>query len=167
MLFFEDFIKKIEESNGEFKDKEEFSLDSLQKLAILGIGLPILSMGIFQIYYATRGIKINYTLIIIGVIICFLALKQLSKLSSFTITIDKANKLVKSREINLKFINIDSCTLKEMSFKRKIKPALDIVYYDNGTKRQLIIPLIMNKKVMFVQYFKKLLGKKFLIKTGN
>lgn len=168
MLFFKDFIRKVEEGNyNDLKDKENFSLESMQKLGILGISFPILAIGVFSIYSATRGVKFNYAIIIIGALLCLLAFKQFSKLFSFTITIDKTKKLIKSKEINLKFINIDTCTLKEMAFKRGIRPVLDIIYYDKEVKKQLIIPLIMNKKVRFVQYFKKLLGKKFLIKEEN
>ncbi|MGF6906843.1 hypothetical protein [Fusobacterium sp. PH5-44] len=169
MLFFKDFIKKIEKNdNIELKEKETFSLETKQKIGKFGIIIPILAIGSFFIYSGTTNKeKTHLAYIFIGAFVCFLGLKQLFTILSYNITIDTVNKAIKSKEINLKFINIESCTLCELGFRRAIKPTLEIIYYDLENKKRLQIPLIMTNKVRFVLCFKKLLGKKFFIKSEN
>lgn len=169
MLFFKDFVKKIENSDSiNLKEIESFSLETRQKIGKFGIIFPILAIGSFFIYTGVLNEeKINLAFIIIGGLVYFLGFRLFYNMISYKITIDTVQKTMKSKEIDLKFMNIEKCTLTELAFRRAIKPSLEIIYYDKENKKKLQIPLMMTNKVRFVLYFKKLLGKKFFIKSEN
>ena len=169
MLFFKDFIKKIENSDDiDLKETENFGLETRQKIGKFGIIFPIIAIGTFFIYTGfINEEKINLAFILIGGLVYFLGFRLMYNVISYKITINTIQKTMKSKEIDLKFVNIEKCILTELAFRRAIKPSLEIIYYDKDTKKKLQIPLMMNNKVKFVLCFKKLLGKKFFIKSEN
>ena len=161
MLFFNDFVKKIENSNEKLKDKERFGLESTQKIGKLGIIIPVLAIAIYWTVLGILNEPIKYSNIIVGIVILIMGLFQLRSFLSYGISIDRVNKTIKSKEIDLSCNDIQQCTLEEMGFKRGVRPALNILYKDKDLTKKLLIPLIMNKKERFVLYFKDMLADRF------
>lgn len=161
MLFFDDFIKKIEKTEVKPKEIEKFSLEAKKTALLLGTGIPLVLIGIFELYMAyAQGMKIAYLLM--GAIFLFLAFKQMKLVFSYKLILNfKTNKLT-SQGLDLSFDDIESCTLKEAVLGRgnRIQVVMEIMTND---KRKIIVPLIMGRKLYFARIMKDTLGKKFII----
>lgn len=159
MLFYEEFIKNIK-TNLELKGKEKFSLELKRTIMWLGTGIPFFIAGLLQIYIYLSSQKIKD--IGVGLIFLFLSFKHIKLFLSYGIILDFDKDILKSKNLELKFEEIEICELKEEAVgkKGKVQPVLDIITLD---KRKVIIPLLMRKQLRFVSLVASRLKRKFNI----
>lgn len=160
MFFYEDFIKKID-GKAEGHGVEKFGLDAKKSILWLGTGIPFLIAGFLEFYIAVQKdmAKMN---MIIGIIFIFLSFRHLRMYYTYKISLDFDEKKLISKDITFNFSEVQSCVLKEQTIgrKRKMDKVIDVVLTDG---REVIIPLVMSKKIRFVNLIKNQLGKRFSI----
>ena len=159
MIFYDDFLKKLESTNYNLQDVEKFSAEGKKLVVGLGVGIPLLLIALFQIYMA----KFDESIVRIGfgAIFLYIGFKQLKTVFSYKIKIDIKNRKMFFINVTLNLDEIESCTLKEGRVGKNLEPLLDIITLD---KKQYIIPLYMNNKLKFVYCIKNILKDKFIIK---
>ena len=69
-------------------------------------------------------------------------------------------EIIKIKNLNLNFDDVESGTLKEMKLRKKVVPVIDMITKD---RKQVIIPLYMNKQERFILLVKELLSGRFSI----
>ena len=161
MLFYEDLVKQLEENKCKELnlDKiEKFRLNSSKTIVGYGIALPLIAIGLFQIYSFTAYKK--WYLLILGMIFFGLGLKQFKNIFTYSVLIDTEFQRIKSGKLDLLFSNIETLVLKEMKLGKRVVPVVDIITFD---RKQVIIPLYMNKQFRFICILRELLGSKFSI----
>ena len=160
MLFYEDLVRKIEEENIEnIKKIEKFGLNGTKSLGGYGIGIPLILIGLFEVYSYTVYHK--WYLLLIGIIFLGIGLKQLKTVLTYSYVVDTETKNLKFGKLNLKFDNIQSGVLKEMKLGKRVTPVIDMITND---KKQIVIPLFMAKQERFVLLLKEILADRFSIK---
>lgn len=160
MFFYEDFIKKID-GTAEGKGVEKFTLDTKKTVVWLGTGIPFFIAGVLELYISyTKNFAM--TDLVIGIIFFILSARHLKMYFSYKIILDFNERKLKSKDITFEFDKIESCVLKEqvVGKKRRMDVVLDVVTKDG---QEIIIPLMMNKKIRFVNLMKNILGRKFSI----
>ena len=160
MLFYDEFLKKLNEEKFQVNEIEKFSPEIKKIIVGLGVSLPLIIIAIAQLYMAK--IDGNVVRIAFALIFIFIGVKQLRTTFSYKIQIDTKNKKIKFMNVNIDLMKIESCTLKEEKVGKKLEVVLDIITFD---KQQYIIPLYMNKKVRFVWLIKTVLVDAFKIKN--
>ena len=160
MLFYEDLVKKIEEEKIENIEKiEKFKLNGAKSLVGYGIAIPLILIGLFEIYSYTVYHK--WYLLLIGVIFLGIGLKQFKNVLTYSYVVDSDAKTLKFGKLNLQFDNVQTGTLKEMKLGKKVVTVIDIITND---KKQIVIPLFMAKKIRFILLIKEILAERFAIK---
>lgn len=163
MFFFDDFIKKINKKEIVEKKIRKYRVELRKMIMFLGTGIPLILIGGFQSYIGYMGIegKKNFIEIGIGLIFIFLGLKSLKTMTDYKIILDEKKEKLYGQGIDLNFKDIDLCELKEgIAGRGRIQIILRIVTKD---KKEIIIPLMMNKRIEFVAVLRKNLDKKFHI----
>lgn len=166
MFFFDDLVKKIEKKEIKEKKNRKYRVEIRRMIMFLGTGIPLLLIGAFQGYIGYIGVegKKNFIQIGIGLVFIFLGFKNLKTMFDFKITLDEINGKIYGQGLDLKFDDIEICELKEgIAGKGRIQTILRIITKD---KKEIIIPLMMNKKIEFAAVFKKNLGKRFIVIKG-
>ena len=159
MLFYEDLVRKIEEEKIENIEKiEKFKLNGAKSLVGYGIAIPLILIGLFEIYSYT--IYHKWYLLLIGVIFLGIGLKQLKTVLTYSYVVDTEAKNLKFGKLNLEFDNVQTATLKEMKLGKKVLPVIDMITKD---RKQVIIPLYMNKQERFILLVKEILAERFSI----
>lgn len=161
MLFYDDFIKKIESKEVALVGKYSYTLELKKKLMWLGTGVPLLLMGVFQAYTGTQvANSIPYYLF--AVVLAGLGVYHFKQAFSYRVTLDFDRNNLVNNKLDLHFNEIDSITLKRMVApgSKKLQACLDIITTD---RKEIIIPLIMTKKVEFVALLRKKLQGKFKV----
>ena len=160
MFFYEDFIKKID-GTAEGKGVEKFTLDTKKTVVWLGTGIPFFIAGMLELYISYDK-NFAMTDLVIGIIFFILSARHLKMYFSYKIILDFNERKLKSKDITFEFDKIESCVLKEqvVGKKRRMDVVLDVVTKDG---QEIIIPLMMNKKLRFVNLMKNILGRKFSI----
>ncbi|WP_410207628.1 hypothetical protein [Fusobacterium sp.] len=162
MVFYEDFLKKLEEAKYEIKDKETFLIEGKKMISILGIGIALLLIGAYQGYVGfLAGGKIPRG--IFGIVLILLGFKQLKVIFMYKMSIDVKNKILISEKIKVDLSKVESCTLKEQKVGKHLETVVDII---TENKEQFIIPFYMNKKVKFAYILKNILKDRFIIKSN-
>ena len=160
MLFYEDLVRKIEEEKIENIEKiETFKLNGAKSLVGYGIAIPLILIGLFEIYSYTVYHK--WYLLLIGVIFLGIGLKQFKNVLTYSYVVDSKAKTLKFGKLNLQFDNVQTATLKEMKLGRKVVTVIDMITND---KRQIVIPLFMAKQIRFILLIKEILAERFAIK---
>ena len=160
MLFYEDLVRKIEEEKIENIEKnEKFKLNGAKSLVGYGIAIPLILIGLFEIYSYTVYHK--WYLLLIGVIFLGIGLKQFKTVLTYSYIVDSDAKTLKFGKLNLQFDNVQTATLKEMKLGRKVVTVIDMITND---KRQIVIPLFMAKQIRFILLIKEILAERFAIK---
>lgn len=165
MVFYEDFLKKISENDDTiYKDKEHFSLELKKKIVFLGSGIPLLLIGIYYgyVWYFNRNSIIN---IILSLLILYMGIRTMKKIKNYDLVIDNVDKKMIHNKVNIDFKEVKECTIKEGAIGGKGKNYAVFLEIITNEKQQYIIPLIMNRKEIFVRNVRKILGDKFKIKT--
>ena len=160
MLFYEDLVRKIEEEKIEnIEEIEKFKLNGTKSLVGYGIAIPLILIGLFEIYSYT--IYHKWYLLLIGVIFLGIGLKQFKNVLTYSYVVDSKAKTLKFGKLNLQFDNVQTATLKEMKLGRKVVTVIDMITND---KRQIVIPLFMAKQIRFILLIKEILAERFAIK---
>ena len=161
MLFYEDLVRKIEEEKIENIEKiEKFKLNGTKSLVGYGIAIPLILIGLFEIYSYT--IYHKWYLLLIGVIFLGIGLKQFKNVLTYSsYIVDSDAKTLKFGKLNLQFDNVQNGTLKEMKLGKKVVTVIDIITND---KKQIVIPLFMAKQIRFILLIKEILAERFAIK---
>lgn len=159
MIFYDEFLKKLEGAKYDLKDMEKFSAEAKKMVTGFGVGIPLLLVALFQIYMA----KLDGSIVRVGfgLIFLYIGFKQLKTILSYKIKIDIKNKKMDFINLTLNLDEIESCTLKEGRVGKNLEPMLDIITVE---KKQYIVPLYMNNKVRFLYCLKEILKTKFIIK---
>lgn len=161
MLFYEDLLKQLEENKNEelnLKKIEKFGLNSSKSIAGYGISVPLIAIGLFQVYSFTVYKK--WYLLIFGMLFFGIGLKQFKNIITYSVLIDTEIGRIKSGKLDMLFSNAETVTLKEMKLGKRVVPVIDMITLD---RKQVIIPLYMNKQLRFISILRKLLGNKFSI----
>ncbi|PGH22078.1 hypothetical protein RN96_02555 [Fusobacterium polymorphum] len=160
MLFYEDLVRKIEEEKIENIEKiEKFKLNGAKSLVGYGIAIPLILIGLFEIYSYT--IYHKWYLLLIGIIFLGIGLKQFKNVLMYSYVVDSHAKTLKFGKLNLQFDNVQTGTLKEMKLGKKVVTVIDIITND---KKQIVIPLFMAKQIRFILLIKEILAERFAIK---
>ena len=160
MLFYEDLVRKIEEEKIEnIKKIEKFGLNGIKSLVGYGIAIPLVLIGLFEVYSYT--IYHKWYLLLIGIIFLGIGLKQLKTVLTYSYVVDTEIKNLKFGKLNLQFDNVQNGTLKEMKLGKRVVPVIDMITND---KKQIVIPLFMGKQERFVLLVKEILTDRFSIK---
>lgn len=160
MLFYEDLVRKIEEEKiKNIKKIEKFGLNGTRNLVGYGIAIPLILIGLFEIYSYT--IYHKWYLLLIGIIFLGIGLKQFKTVFTYSYIIDTETKILKFRKLDLQLDNVQSGTLKEMKLGKRVVPVIDMITND---KKQVIIPLYMAKQERFILLIKEILAERFSIK---
>ena len=109
MLFYEDLVKKIEEEKIENIEKiEKFNLNGTKSLVGYGIAIPLILIGLFEVYSYT--IYHKWYLLLIGIIFLGIGLKQLKTVLTYSYIVDTKAKNLKFGKLNLEFDNVQTAT---------------------------------------------------------
>ncbi|WP_304206158.1 hypothetical protein [Fusobacterium perfoetens] len=121
MLFYEEFIKNIK-TDLKVQGKEKFSLELKRTAMWLGTGIPFLIAGLLQIYIYLSSKDIKD--IVVGVIFLFLSFKHIKLFLSYGIVLDFDKDILKSKDVELKFKDVESCELREevVGKRGKVQP---------------------------------------------
>ena len=100
MLFYEDLVRKIEEEKIENIEKiEKFKLNGAKSLVGYGIAIPLILIGLFEIYSYT--IYHKWYLLLIGVIFLGIGLKQLKTVLTYSYVVDTEAKNLNWMELKV------------------------------------------------------------------
>jgi len=142
MLFYEDLVKKIEEEKIEnIENIEKFKLNGAKSLVGYGIAIPLILIGLFEIYSYTVYHK--WYLLLIGIIFLGIGLKQFKNVLTYSYVVDSHAKTLKFGKLNLQFDNVQTGTLKEMKLGKKVVTVIDIITND---KKQILAERFSIKK---------------------
>ena len=160
MVFYEDFIKKVN-PNTKGEGKEKFGLDAKKAMIWLGTGIPFLIAGLLELYICFNN-GFSKKDLIIGLVFIFLSSRHIRMYATYKVTLDFDVKKLISKDITFSFDEVKSCVLKEQQLgrRKKLDTVIDVVL-DDG--REVIIPLMMNKKLRFVNLIYNQLGRRFTI----
>lgn len=160
MLFFDEFIKKIEMKEVALSGKYSYSLEFKKKLNWLATGVPLILMGIYQGYTGYQLNKMPYY--IFAIVLIVLGLRHFKMAFSYKIEIDFDNGTLKNDKLDLKLADIESATLKRMVApgSKRLQACIDVITVD---RKEIIIPLIMTNKVEFTAAIKKQLNRNFKV----
>lgn len=164
MFFYDDFIKKIEKTNIDYKAARSYRLETKKIVMWLGTGVPLIMIGILQGYIGyTKGFSLPY--IGMAALMLYLGGRHMKNLFGYKIVIDSEKKHLLGQGLDLAFDEIESCNLRESVVGKgsKLQVVIRIVTKD---KREIIIPLIMNKKIEFICVLRDALKERFTITKG-
>lgn len=160
MLFYEEFIKKID-GNIEGSGIEKFGLDMKKTVIWLITGILFFIAGILELYISWKK-NFAKTDLIIGIAFLILSFRHVRMYLSYKITLDFNERKLKSKGVNFEFKKVKSCVLREQVIgkKKRMEVVLDIVTEEG---QEIIIPLMMNNKLRFASLMKNQFGRKFTI----
>lgn len=160
MFFYDDFLKKLD-GNIKGQGVEKFGLEAKRGAMWLGTGIPFLVAGILELYISySKNFSVND--LVVGIIFLILSLRHLKLFFSYKIVLDFNERKLKNKDIVFEFDKVKNCTIREqvLGKKKRLEVVLDIITNEG---QQVIIPLMMNKKLKFVSLLKNELGKRFII----
>ncbi len=161
MLFYDDFIKKLNNTNVVLKDRYKYGLNFTKKIVWLGTGIPISLIGGFQLWVlkTNGGNPIGY---ILALLMVLFGLYNLKMSYSYKIEIDVVNKKLINKQFTIELDKVKLIELRKMVApkSKKLEACLDIITHD---KKQIILPLIMNNKLEFTSVIKEIVSDKFVI----
>ncbi|WP_372713330.1 hypothetical protein [Ilyobacter sp.] len=161
MIFFDDFIKKVEKKDLPLNGKYSFGLEIKKIIVWLGTGVPLMLLGAYQAAFGyTQGMKIGY--LILGIVLFILGIGHLWLAFSYRISVDFQKNVLKNKKVNISLDEIEKCTMSKMVAPggKKLQTCMEIITKD---KVKVIIPLIMRNKINFAALLRKKLENKFEI----
>lgn len=162
MIFYEDFVKKIEELEGEdlsFSEIESFGLGKKKKMGGYGIALPLIFIACYEIFVAFF-LK-QYYLILIAFVLFYFGIRQCRNMWAYRIILHTKEKHLLFQKMDIDLENLSSLQVREAKIGRKVIPVLDFITKD---KKQMILPMYMERQVFLVRILQKMLGARFSIK---
>ncbi len=158
-MFFEDLIKKLEEENIEYNSTETFYIENRKKIIVLATSIPLIIISLVQLY--NYYLKQNIISLALAILFLYFAFKQIKNMLSYKLKIDTKEKTLKYMKLIIHFDDIEKSFLREMKIGNKIIPVIENITKD---KKQIIIPLHMNKKIKFIKMCKDIIKGDFIIK---
>ena len=162
MIFFEDFIKKLSETEFVLKKNEKFSIEIKKMVSVMGVGIALTIIAIYQGYLAYLKVGNVAVRGIFALVLLFLAFKQIKVVFGYKLSVDTEEKLLNFNKTVIKLDEIESCTLEERKVGKRLEAVMNIITKE---KKQFIIPFYMSKKLRFAFVLKELLGSKFKVKA--
>lgn len=156
MVFYEDFIKKLDKATFLIKEREVYHMEILKLLSIVVLFIVLGGLGIFQGYLGYTHKSIVRA--IFGVVLIAFAINQFKIIFKYKMVIDKNKMILRSGKVDINLNDIETCTLKEMKLGKHLRVVLDMV---NNKREQFIIPFYMSNKLKFAYEMKQLMGEKF------
>ena len=99
MLFYENLVKKIEAGKIEdIKKIEKFGLNKAKNISGYGIAIPLILIGLFEVYSYT--IYHKWYLLLIGALFFALGLKQAKTVFTYSIKVYTEAKNIKFKNLN-------------------------------------------------------------------
>ncbi len=161
MVFYEDFVKKIKENkNIQLEEKYSFGANLNKLLSNIGIGIPMILLGLYSTYEGTRNGFSPRVLIGIGVLAY--GILVLYNILSFRFLIDTKELKLKDKKLEIDLGNIALCELSKMAAPGGKRLEACLSFYTND-KKEIILPLNMKNKLKFVLVIKEVLKDKFEI----
>ena len=161
MLFYDDFIKKLNNTNVVLKDHYKYGLNLAKKLVWLGTGIPITLIGGFQLWVlkTNGGNPIGY---ILSLLMVLFGLYNLKMSCSYKIEIDITNKKLINKQFTIELDKVKLVELRKMVApkSKRLEACLDIITHE---RKQIILPLIMNNKLEFTSVIREIVSDKFVI----
>ena len=161
MLFYDDFIKKLNNTNIVLKDRYKYGLNYTKKAVWLGTGVPITLIGSFQLWVlkTNGGNPIGF---ILAILMILFGLYNLKMPYAYKIELDVTNKKLINKQFTIELDKVKLIELRKMVApkSKKLEACLDVITHD---KKQIIIPLIMNDKLEFTSVVRKIVSDKFVI----
>jgi len=161
MLFYDDFIKKVNSTNINLKENYTYGLNFTKRIVWLGTGIPISLIGFFQLWVLSQknGSPVGY---ILSSLMVLFGLYNLKMAFSYKIKIDVTNKKLVNKKFIVELDKVKLVELRKMVApgSKKLEACLDIITHD---KKQIILPLIMNNKLEFTSVIKNITGNNFSI----
>lgn len=161
MVFYEDLVKKvrareIEKVEGTYK----FGANISKLVANLGIGVPLILLGLFELYGATvNGFG---TRSIIGVLVALYGIIIVANVLKYKLEIDTVKNHLKDKKIDIDLNKVALCELSKMAAPGGKRLEACLAFYTED-KKEIILPLIMRDKLKFITVIRKVLGEKFEI----
>jgi hypothetical protein len=161
MLFYDDFIKKLNDTTVTLKNKYSYGLNFTKIIVWLGTGIPITSIGGFQLWVLKNngGNPIGY---ILALLMVLFGVYNIKMAFSYRIHIDAESKKLINKQFTIELDKVKLIELRKMVApkSKKLEACLDIITHD---KKQIILPLIMNNKLEFTAVIKEITADKFVI----
>ena len=161
MLFYDDFIKKLNNTTVTLKNKYSYGLNFTKKIVWLGTGIPISLIGGFQLWVlkTNNGNPIGY---VIAILMLLFGIYNIKMAFSYKINIDTQNKKLINKQFIIELDKVKLVELRKMVApkSKKLEACLDVITHD---KKQIIIPLIMNNKLEFTAVIRDITKDKFVI----
>ena len=98
MLFYDEFLKKLDEEKFQIDEIEKFSPEIKKVVVGLGVSLPLIIIAMAQLYMAK--VDGNMVRVAFAIAFIFMGVKQLKTTFSYKTQIDTKNK-------KMKFMNVD------------------------------------------------------------
>ncbi len=161
MLFYDDFIKKLNNTTVTLKNKYSYGLNFTKIIVWLGTGIPIALIGGFQLWVLKNngGNPIGY---ILASLMILFGLYNIKMAFSYRIHVDTVSKKLINKQFTIELDKVKLIELRKMVApkSKKLEACLDIITHD---KKQIILPLIMNNKLEFTAIIKEITADKFVI----
>src|SRR3712207_928443 len=159
MIFYEDFVKKIEELAGEecsFSEVESFGLEKKKKMGGYGIAIPLMLIACYEIFVAF--FMKQYYLIVVALVLFYFGIRQCRNMWAYRITLQTKEKHFLFQKMDIDLENVSTLQVRETKIGKKVIPVLDFITKD---KKQIILPMYMENQVFLVRILQKLLGVRF------
>jgi hypothetical protein len=161
MLFYDDFIKKLNTTTVTLKEKYNYGLNFMKRLVWLGTGLPITLIGGFQLWVlkTNGGNPVGY---ILALLMVLFGVYNIKMAFTYKMHIDTVSKKLINKQFTIELDKVKLVELRKMVApkSKKLEACLDIITHD---KKQIILPLIMNNKLEFTAIIKELTADKFVV----
>ncbi|KID49045.1 hypothetical protein C095_06345 [Fusobacterium necrophorum subsp. funduliforme B35] len=103
----------------------------------------------------------QYYLILIALVLFYFGIRQCRNMWAYRITLDTKEKHLLFQKMDIDLENLSSLQVREAKIGRKVIPVLDFITKD---KKQMILPMYMERQVFLVRILQKMLGVRFSIK---
>ena len=162
MIFYEDFIKKIEEAQYEelqLEEIENFGLEKTKKRGGYGIAIPLMLIAAYEIFVAI--FMKQYYLILIALVLFYFGLRQCRNMWAYKVVVNTKEKHFFFQKLDLDLHKVEKIQLREAKIGKKVTVVLDFITIE---KKQVIIPMYMTNQLRLVRVLQNLVGSKFSIK---
>ena len=162
MFFYDDLVKKIENKKVVLEDKYSFGLNLRKKAIWLLTGIPLLLMGIFEIYLYFNLEENSTALLLVAAFVIFLGTYNIRMAYGYNLKIDFREGHLKNKDIDISLGDVEEVELSKIvpPGSKRMEACISIITKD---RKQVIIPLIMRKRVEFVAVLRAYYQEKFKI----
>ncbi len=163
MFFYDDLVKKIENKKIKLKNSYSYGLNFRRKAIWLLTGIPLLLMGIFEIYlYFNLEEGGSNGLLFLAAFVTFLGFYNIKMAYDYNLKVDFEKGHLKNKNVDIRLEDVEEVELSRIvpPGSKKLEACISIITKD---KKQIIIPLIMKNRVEFAAVLKEYFNEKFKI----